>query len=419
MLNSPLEAEAMEGWEAFETDALRQDLATLRNRFDAKKKTKKVLWLRIAASIVVLFTLGISIWLITGQPSEKEYLAEKTAVDKEESAPVAPPIDKEELSDVESEEEIVVEEIVVTEEKPIVQQLIIAERKEEPQELVSAEVSAEKVLAEVVFEEKEKVDMIVDVDLEIVQTDEIELDVAPTIPTAIPSQAKLAASESLEDGGSNALAKVRVAATGAVSRSVSAPERVVFGVVKETEEGPGIPGINVIIEGTNRGAITDLDGQFVLEVAADDEALTFSFIGFETMTLPIQDSMVVEMIPDVASLSEVVVTGFRSRETPDEISSHHSAEPIGGKKAYRDYIDANLNYPDEALANEISGIVKLEVTIEKDGNIGQINVAKSLGFGCDEEAIRLVREGPKWTPASSNEIKVTSQIIIKIRFRLP
>jgi TonB family protein len=72
--------------------------------------------------------------------------------------------------------------------------------------------------------------------------------------------------------------------------------------------------------------------------------------------------------------------------------------------------------PEAALANNISGSVKLKLTVSTAGQITQIEIKKSLGYGCDEEAIRLVNEGGAWISAKRGERPVESTMNLKIDF---
>ena len=74
-------------------------------------------------------------------------------------------------------------------------------------------------------------------------------------------------------------------------------------------------------------------------------------------------------------------------------------EPSGGWNAYDLYLRDMRVYPTEAAQLGIVGSVRLSFWTDKDGKPIQIRVMRSLGYGCDEEAIRLLSEGPIWTPA--------------------
>ena len=76
--------------------------------------------------------------------------------------------------------------------------------------------------------------------------------------------------------------------------------------------------------------------------------------------------------------------------------SYATALPKDGWKSYYRYIRINLELPDAAVNNGIEGTVHLEFDIDENGRPYEILVTESLGFGCDEEAIRLLQEGPDW-----------------------
>ena len=76
-----------------------------------------------------------------------------------------------------------------------------------------------------------------------------------------------------------------------------------------------------------------------------------------------------------------------------------SPAPQGGFKQFEDYLRRSLQYPPAALENGIAGPVELDFLIAPDGQPTDFKVLRSPGYGCSEEAIRLLREGPKWSPA--------------------
>ena len=63
----------------------------------------------------------------------------------------------------------------------------------------------------------------------------------------------------------------------------------------------------------------------------------------------------------------------------------------GGNKAYADFIKKNLKYPSKALKNKTEGTVLLKYDIDHKGNVTDAKVIKSVGDGCDEEAIRVIK----------------------------
>ena len=100
-------------------------------------------------------------------------------------------------------------------------------------------------------------------------------------------------------------------------------------------------------------------------------------------------------------------------------SSSNLPEPelIGGNPAWRRYVRKNIQYPQAAVDNNIRGDITALVTINSDGSIQRVDIIEGLGFGCDEEAIRLIREGSKWEAATLNGSSISSSRELKVRFR--
>lgn len=65
-------------------------------------------------------------------------------------------------------------------------------------------------------------------------------------------------------------------------------------------------------------------------------------------------------------------------------------EYAGGSRAISEFVTMNLRYPDEALKAGIEGAVLVKYRIDDDGNVFNPQVIKGLGYGCDEEALRLI-----------------------------
>lgn len=88
----------------------------------------------------------------------------------------------------------------------------------------------------------------------------------------------------------------------------------------------------------------------------------------------------------------------------------------GGEGALMAYVKKNTVYPAIALENDIQGKVVVDFVVGKDGKISQVKVVKTLGFGCDEEAIRVVKSMPAWTPGRQNGRNVNVSYKLPIKF---
>jgi len=100
----------------------------------------------------------------------------------------------------------------------------------------------------------------------------------------------------------------------AVSRAGNDFARQISGRVTD-ENGSGIPGANVLIEGTTQGTVTDADGKYTIEIPSDETVLVFSFIGYATQKITVGTLAAVDvtLIPDVQALDEIVVTGYSTQ----------------------------------------------------------------------------------------------------------
>lgn len=85
----------------------------------------------------------------------------------------------------------------------------------------------------------------------------------------------------------------------------------------------------------------------------------------------------------------------------------------GGFQALRNYLIKNVQYPPAANAAKVSGRVVVSFIVERDGHLTDPTVLKGLGFGCDEEAIRLINLMPRWTPGTQ------SGKPIRVKYNLP
>ncbi len=90
----------------------------------------------------------------------------------------------------------------------------------------------------------------------------------------------------------------------------------------------------------------------------------------------------------------------------------------GGKEALKKLIKENLKYPKEAIENKIEGNVLLKYKVNSLGKVFDVNILKGIGYGCDEEAIRLITQ-LKYPKQLNRKLKVTTNKKITIKFKLP
>lgn len=205
------------------------------------------------------------------------------------------------------------------------------------------------------------------------------------------------------------------------SKVVASPN-IIHGKVVAAEDQTPLPGVNVLIKGTTYGVVTDINGHYQLTSNLPNVTLQYSFIGLQTEEVTVKQpgEVNVEMKTDVSQLSEVVITGYSPGGVdPNREPVIKLAQPAGGLRAYDKYLKNSLRYPQQALESNVKGRVTVSFTVHSDGRVDEFNVLKGLGFGCDEEVIRLVKDGPKWSPTTQDGEPVESEVRVRVKFAPP
>jgi TonB family protein len=92
--------------------------------------------------------------------------------------------------------------------------------------------------------------------------------------------------------------------------------------------------------------------------------------------------------------------------------------PVGGFEAWSRHLSENLTYPTSARMKGIQGTVLVSFIVNTDGTIEEIELVQGIGGGCDEEAIRIIKSSPSWTPGMIKGKAVRTRMKIPIGFRL-
>lgn len=90
----------------------------------------------------------------------------------------------------------------------------------------------------------------------------------------------------------------------------------------------------------------------------------------------------------------------------------------GGDSAMQVYIASNLVFPEEDKKVKKEGNVGVQFVVAANGQLKDIKITGGLGYGCDEEALRLIKGMPEWIPAQQNGIAVPAYHTVVIPFRL-
>lgn len=137
----------------------------------------------------------------------------------------------------------------------------------------------------------------------------------------------------------------------------------VSGVVRDSRTGETMPGVNVIIAGTQRGTSTNIDGEFELTVPSLDITLRLSFIGYETLIIPLEgrDHLELELVPTALIGEELVVIGYGDQRRQDMTGSISSVSS--------DIVERTVSSTfDRALQGRAAGVMVTQNTGRPGGN---------------------------------------------------
>ena len=227
--------------------------------------------------------------------------------------------------------------------------------------------------------------------------------------------------------------------TGSVSVVMAAPMNELSGRVIAKDDGMPLVGAVVKVEGTPFQTVTDINGKFTIHADTTLKAVKISanMIGFNRMELlakantPVQ----ISLNPAVGQLNEVVVSGYglakkemlKSRADTAPVfgalagrvagtdirirgmatTPKMASEPVGGWDKLFEYIHANNSFKAEP---KMGVSVELSFKIDKEGKPVNIEIVKGAAAKYEDEAIRLILNGPKWQPPKKAQSRITFAI---------
>lgn len=171
----------------------------------------------------------------------------------------------------------------------------------------------------------------------------------------------------------------------------------------------GVPFANVTNVEDNVGTYADAKGYFNL--TSPDTLLNVQVrsIGFENSNIQLRNNVPnnqVVMQDDRRSLSEVVISNQKPNAAARSQNNNvtlEEPEPADGWDNYDAYLANNLNMPEDFKSKENNtAMVQVSFEVDRNGEPINIRVEKSLCKKCDKEAIRLIKEGPKWKRNAKN-----------------
>ena len=131
------------------------------------------------------------------------------------------------------------------------------------------------------------------------------------------------------------------------------------------------------------------------------------------------------------NMANEIASVYQPQHLKSEMNLRHETEPVqlldyadlmpvffGGDYALRSFMQSNNRYPAEALRADVQGTVYVSFVINENGRITNPIIVKGIGFGLDEEAVRLVKMMPEWSPAELGGKPIKMVVTLPIRFRL-
>lgn len=125
----------------------------------------------------------------------------------------------------------------------------------------------------------------------------------------------------------------------------------VTGMVTSMTDNTPLPGVNIIVKGTNIGTITDVEGKYAINVPNDSDTLVFSFIGYLREEIPVNNQQLIDvsLTEDIQKLGELVVVGYGTQEKRDLTGAVASVD----SKAISEVVATNAV---QAMQGRVAGV---------------------------------------------------------------
>lgn len=169
------------------------------------------------------------------------------------------------------------------------------------------------------------------------------------------------------------------------------------------------------------------DGKYILPVSFSIEGLgtvkssaaTTKRAGYTVLnTVAVMGLPAKALSGETVSLSEVNIKADGNGKVYDFVSLQSQPTFPGGMDKFYEYVSNSMQYPQEARDKKVTGKVFLSFVIETDGELTDIKIDRRLGYGTDEEALRVLKASPKWIPGIQDGQKVRVKYNIPISFSL-
>ncbi|WP_282126500.1 carboxypeptidase-like regulatory domain-containing protein [Marinifilum flexuosum] len=408
------ESDAYDGLSKLSSMEIEQDLKELKlglaSRVKSKQK-KRLTWLPYAASIAVIMGLSFVLYYINQTPIVNEFVSQDIEQAKPKKKYESIPITKEDSLKVKKDQKIEnLKEVELVEEKVIDDANNGVQIVEEDDELQFAE--------EIKDKEIEKSEPILKA-IKVKENQPSKI-VSRKVEKALSGRVAGVATNKRDTG-------IRIRGFATIGNDENA--RKISGLVVDKEKTP-MPGVMIVVNGTNKGTFTDLDGKFAMSLADTNSnyKLTASFVGFETKQVDIADSLFVVLEQDAVEMNEVVVTAYGSEkkkafetgsvtevEMDKPIKSWNKALPSQSRNT-SDYKKKLIAALQSEFRDNLTGKYKIKVSfmVHSSGTVSDITIKGGKSLELSEKVKEFITTGEKWIPSESNNAPTDS----KVRFTL-
>lgn len=200
-------------------------------------------------------------------------------------------------------------------------------------------------------------------------------------------------------------------------------------VLNATTNRP-LDGAAIVMVGSTTGTISNKEGQFELKVP-EDSKLNISFVGYKSVQVNAQEKfLTIRMEEEIVNLGQMPNDAMKSEQKEKSVDASQDkgdkkyvvveemASYPGGLGALREYLAKNIRYPQEAVKNKIEGKVILNFVINEQGHVEEVKVVRSSYAGFNEEAIRVVKSMPQWTPGKQHGKPIKESFTMPVEFKL-
>jgi TonB family protein len=401
-LDDPFLADALEGYGAT-TVNVSSDLSELEKKLEERISDKKLIsiapsgsmfkWWKVAAAIIILGGLGYFVFQIsTGNKSSREVAI--TVEDKKPSTPGSSAV-------IDSNKSAAMEStgVAATSKQPETATKHNPGKKKEETTNAVVEANRDDVAVEITKPSQRA---------ENYQQPEDSVSAARISGVSAPI--------AMEKRPAAAAEKQNEGYLSSKKEAVSNNRRANYfnGRVKDANNNP-LPFANITITRDSVGTYADAQGRFTLVSPDSVINVQVRSVGFENNMVQLKNS--------VAS-NDVVLQEDKS--TPDKVLSiqkpdtslsrmanikFEELEPADGWNNYNTYLANNINIPEDIKRrDEVKGQVQLSFEVNQEGSPINIRVEKSLCGKCDEEAVRVVKQGPKWKKKNKKAKRITISV---------